>query len=77
MNIFTLLCNMLIIKEPSQYLGKLTTDQVLKIYMQLKLAIQYLQEHKIIHRDLSLDNILIDKDLNAKLSNFGISTKMN
>ncbi len=45
--------------------------------MQLKLAIEYLQEHKIIHRDLSLDNILIDQDLNVKVSDFGISSQMN
>ena len=41
----------------------------------MKSAISYLQENKIVHRDLSPNNILIDKNLNIKITDFGLATK--
>ena len=36
----------------------------------------YLHQNSILHRDIKLDNILLDKDNNLKLCDFGISLKI-
>jgi len=44
---------------------------IAKYLFQLISAIGYLQARKVIHRDLKLENILIDKDDNLKVCDFG------
>lgn len=39
-------------------------------------GLEYLHEQGVIHRDVKGANILIDKDGVAKLSDFGVSTKI-
>ena len=36
-------------------------------------ALKYLESKGLMHRDIKLDNILLDENLNAKISDFGIS----
>ena len=48
-------------------------DFVIKIFKQLLIALKYLYENKIMHRDIKLDNILLDENYNAKLGDFGLS----
>ena len=46
---------------------------ILKIFKQTLNGLNYLFSKKIMHRDIKLDNILLDENYNAKLSDFGIS----
>uniref|UniRef100_A0A7S4DIL4 Serine/threonine-protein kinase PLK n=1 Tax=Lotharella globosa TaxID=91324 RepID=A0A7S4DIL4_9EUKA len=53
------------------------TDPEVKCYMwQLLLCLKYLHGLKIIHRDLKLSNLFLDKDMNLKLGDFGLTTKL-
>ena len=48
-------------------------DFIIKIFEQLLEALKYLESKGLMHRDIKLDNILLDENLNAKISDFGIS----
>ena len=41
--------------------------------IQINAALEYLKENKIVHRDIKLDNILLDERCNALLGDFGLS----
>lgn len=51
--------------------GKLELEEIRRLGFQLLSALYYLQERKVIHRDIKLENILLDKHNNPKLSDFG------
>lgn len=48
-------------------------DEVLKIFTQLALAIKYIHDRKILHRDLKGQNVFLMKDGTVKLGDFGIA----
>ena len=48
-------------------------DFIIKIFEQLLEALKYLESKGLMHRDIKLDNILLDEYLNVKISDFGIS----
>lgn len=48
-----------------------------KIFTQLCLGIEYLHKREIAHRDLKLENVLVDKDFNCKLCDYGLVFEMN
>ncbi|EEF58027.1 serine/threonine-protein kinase [Pedosphaera parvula] len=52
---------------------KLSPEESLIIIPQICQALQYAHEHGIIHRDIKPENILIDKDSNVKIADFGIA----
>ena len=59
----------------STYLNKTASEDTLrKIFTQILEALQQCHEQCISHRDIKLENILIDTDHNVKLIDFGFST---
>jgi serine/threonine protein kinase len=51
--------------------GRLDEDEARIIFGQLCLAVAYLHEHNIVHRDLKLENVLLDERCRVKLGDFG------
>lgn len=47
------------------------------IFKQVLSGVLYLHTHNIIHRDLSMNNLLLTKDLNVKIADFGLATQLN
>ena len=55
----------------------LTENHICKIYQQIISGIEYLHDIGIAHSDLKLENILLNRDKNIKIIDFGLSNKYN
>ncbi|RZS09576.1 hypothetical protein BHM03_00040676, partial [Ensete ventricosum] len=65
--------------DPANKIGEGGFGPVYKICLGIARGLAYLHEEsrlKIVHRDIKATNILLDKDLNAKISDFGLA-KLN
>ena len=58
----------LLLKKGENYLKKL--------FRQIILGIKYILEQNIVHRDIKLENLLIDLNNNIKICDFGIGRKI-
>uniref|UniRef100_A0A914C460 Protein kinase domain-containing protein n=1 Tax=Acrobeloides nanus TaxID=290746 RepID=A0A914C460_9BILA len=57
--------------------GSLPESEARRIFRQITSAVLYCHKHKVAHRDLKLENILLDIDSNAKIADFGLSNYFN
>lgn len=39
-------------------------------------SLKYLHQHKVIHRDLKLGNLFLNENMEIKLGDFGLATKL-
>ncbi len=53
--------------------NNLSEEQKIKIVADILTGIDYLHKNGVIHRDLKPDNILVDKNLQLKITDFGLS----
>ncbi|XP_067932439.1 NUAK family SNF1-like kinase 1 [Watersipora subatra] len=53
--------------------GKLTEKEARLLFRQIVSAVHYLHENGVVHRDLKLENILLDRHGMIKLADFGLS----
>ncbi|CAL1543296.1 unnamed protein product [Lymnaea stagnalis] len=60
------------LREKIKIENSLSETQIANIGFQILDGLTYLHEKKVVHRNLSLDNILIDKQGNIKLSEYGL-----
>ena len=57
---------------------KAVTEPEARYFMhQLLLGVKYLHENKMIHRDLKLENLLLNDDMKLKIGDFGLATKLD
>lgn len=53
--------------------GRLSTTEALGFFQQIIAAIDYCHRFNIAHRDLKPENLLLDKDMNIKVADFGMA----
>uniref|UniRef100_A0A1I8JHZ4 Protein kinase domain-containing protein n=1 Tax=Macrostomum lignano TaxID=282301 RepID=A0A1I8JHZ4_9PLAT len=56
--------------------GRVSEDQVRYFMRQIVTGLRYLHQNRIIHRDLTLANLLLTKDNKVKISDFGLATEI-
>merc|ERR1712228_98905 len=70
----TELCNNDLFEEiSSSKNGRLSEERAAQITYALSNALNYLHHHGVVHRDLKLENILIGRDGNIKVTDFGLA----
>ncbi|CAG7729991.1 unnamed protein product [Allacma fusca] len=55
--------------------GRMNEDEARRIFRQILIAVNYLHQNAVVHRDLKAENLLLDKNNNIKLADFGFSNE--
>ena len=53
--------------------GAMSEDQCKSMFRQIVLGVHHMHSQGICHKDLKVDNILLDDEQNAKIADFGFS----
>ncbi|XP_055374021.1 probable serine/threonine-protein kinase MARK-A isoform X1 [Condylostylus longicornis] len=53
--------------------GRMKEQEAARVFAQLITSVEYCHSKGVVHRDLKAENILLDKDMNIKLADFGFS----
>lgn len=56
--------------------GALPTEFCKKLFHQMSRAINFIHDQDIVHRDIKCENLLLDKDFNLKIADFGFSRRL-
>ncbi|XP_072961648.1 SNF1-related protein kinase catalytic subunit alpha KIN10-like isoform X1 [Typha angustifolia] len=56
--------------------GRLTEDEARYIFQQIIAGVEFCHLNKVAHRDLKLENLLVDSECRVKLADFGLSNIM-
>ncbi|XP_012155666.1 serine/threonine-protein kinase PLK4 isoform X2 [Ceratitis capitata] len=60
-----------------QQMGRnMTEEEASSILRQVVSGLLYLHSHQIMHRDISLSNLLLSKDMHVKIADFGLATQL-
>lgn len=57
--------------------GRLSLEETRRVFGQIVLGVAYLHRNNIVHRDLKLENILLDGRLNVKIADLGFSREFD
>lgn len=55
--------------------GRMKEPEAARVFTQLVSAVDYCHLKGVVHRDLKAENVLLDKDMNIKLADFGFSNR--
>ena len=61
-------------KTPLKYFQE---KQIVNWFTQILLALKYIHDRKVLHRDIKTNNIMLSKNGVIKLSDFGVSKRLN
>ena len=53
---------------------RFTESETQKYLLQLVDAVEYMHRNRVIHRDLKLGNLFLNKDLDIRIGDFGLAT---
>lgn len=54
----------------------MSESEAANIIRQVLAGLIYLHSHRILHRDMSLSNLLLTKDMHVKIADFGLATQL-
>ncbi|ORX83832.1 Pkinase-domain-containing protein [Anaeromyces robustus] len=57
--------------------GRMKEKEARRIYRQIVSAIEYCHNLHVIHRDLKAENLLLDRNMNVKIADFGFSNQFS